>query len=143
MNERDNTEIWTAVAVGALVGIGTALIVRARQDDEVHDIVRTLRRVRPRAEKTVKKARRSLDRQADQAVDAGEELVRAGRVLLDEFKEEATGIVRRTRRDLERAARDTLAQAHDRISRKEPVKEARGLVEEALKRARRARGTRG
>jgi uncharacterized membrane-anchored protein YhcB (DUF1043 family) len=134
MNDRDNAEIWTAVTVGLLVGVGTALIVRARQEDEVHDIVRRVRRVRPRAEKTVKKARRALDRHADQAADAGEELVKAGRTLLDELKEDAAAIVRRSRRELERMAREAVVRAVE----PEPEPDE-GALRRAWKRTRQAR----
>jgi gas vesicle protein len=106
MSDRDNTDIWTAVAIGAVVGIGTALIVRARQDDETHEIIRRLRPVRKRAGKTMQQARRELGRQAQRAGETGEELVSAGRDMLHELREGAAEIVRDTRKELKRAAKE-------------------------------------
>lgn len=111
MNDRDSFDVWTAVAIGAVVGIGTALIVRARQEDDTHEIVRRLRPVRRRAEKTMKKVRREVSRRADRAGDAGEELFSAGREVLDELRKGAQEIVRDTRKELERAAQDSVAGA--------------------------------
>lgn len=113
MSDRDNTDIWTAVTIGAIVGIGTALIVRARQEDDVHEVVRRVRRMRPKAEKTLKRARRNVSRRADQASDAGEELIQAGREAIEELRREAAGIVRRTRRELQKAASKTAAAVRD------------------------------
>jgi hypothetical protein len=127
MSERDNTDVWTAVVIGAVVGIGTALIVRARQEDDVHDIVRQLRRIRPRAQQAATKVRRGLGRQAERATGAGEELVGAGRELLAELRREATGIVRSTRRELQQAARDTLQDART------TMKQARGGVRKRVR----------
>jgi len=109
MSDRDNTDIWTAVTIGAIVGIGTALIVRARQEDEVHDVVRRIRRLKPQAEKTLKKARRNVSRRTSQAADTSEDLVRAGREMIEDLRREAADIVRSTHRELERAARKAAA----------------------------------
>jgi gas vesicle protein len=106
MSDRDNTDIWTAVAIGAVVGIGTALIVRARQDDDTHEIIRRLRPVRKTAEKTMKQARRELGRQAHRAGETGEELVSAGRDILHELRKGAAEIVKDTRKELKKAAKD-------------------------------------
>jgi gas vesicle protein len=111
MKDRDNYDVWTAVAIGAVVGIGTALIMRARQEDDTHEIIRRLRPVQRRAQKAVKKVRREVGRHAEAAGDAGEELVSAGRDVLDELRKGAAEIVQDTRRELERAARDSVSSA--------------------------------
>lgn len=127
MSERDNTDVWTAVVIGAVVGIGTALIVRARQEDDAHDIVRQLRRLRPRAQRTATKVRGGLGRRAERAAGAGDELVDAGRELLAELRRAATKIVRSTRRDLQQAARETLEDART------TMKQARGGVRKRVR----------
>jgi gas vesicle protein len=111
MSDRDNVDVWTAVAIGAVVGIGTALIVRARQDDDTHEIIRKLRPVRRRAEKAAKNVRREVGRRASQAGDAGGELLSASRDVLDELRKGAAEIVRDTRDELRRAAKDSVADA--------------------------------
>jgi gas vesicle protein len=111
MSERDNVDVWTAVAIGAVVGIGTALIVRARQEDETHEIVRRLRPVRRTAQKAAKTVTREVRRRAGQAGDAGEELLSTGRDILDELRRGASEIVRDTRDELRKAARDSVKEA--------------------------------
>lgn len=112
-DERENADIWTAVAIGAVVGIGTALIVRARQEDETHALLRRLRPVRNAA----KAVRKGVGRSAGRAGDATEELLSAGRDILDDLRQGAAEIVRTTRDELQRAARDSLKDAR-RVTRK-------------------------
>jgi gas vesicle protein len=128
MSEHDNRDMWTAAAIGAVVGMGAALLVRARQEDETHEIIRRLRPVRRRAEKTVKQARRELGRRAGNASEAGEELLEVGRDLLQDLKTGASEIVKDTRRELQRVARESVADAQ---------KLARDSVDDARTAARR------
>jgi gas vesicle protein len=111
MSDRDNVDVWTALAIGAVVGIGTALIVRARQEDDTHEIIRKLRPVRRKVERAAKNVRREVGRRAGQAGEAGEDLVSAGREILDELRQGASEIVKDTRDELRQAARDSVREA--------------------------------
>jgi gas vesicle protein len=117
MSDRDNTDVWTALAIGAVVGIGTALIVRARQEDDTHEIIRKLRPVRRSAERTAKTVRRAVSKRADEAVDAGEELLSTGREILDELRHGAAEIVRDTRDELRKAAKESMKEARSAARR--------------------------
>jgi gas vesicle protein len=111
MKDHDNFDVWAAVAIGAVIGVGTALLVRARQEDDTHEIIRRLRPVQKKAKRTARNVGREVSRRAGQAGDAGEDLLRAGREMLDELREGAGDIVRSTRKELRKAARDSVREA--------------------------------
>lgn len=120
-NERDNVDIWTAVAIGAVVGIGAALIVRAKQEDETADLLRRLQPMRKKARKAAKSLRREVGRTAHRAGDATEDFVSASREVLDDLRQGAAEIVRNTRDELQKAARESVKDAR-RAARKAALK---------------------
>ena len=122
MTHRDTNEVWTAVAVGAIIGIGAALLVRARQEDDTHEIIRRLRPVTQQARQAARSARRELGRRARQAGDSGEDLLASSRDILDEMQKGAREIILSTRDELRKAARDSVRDA-----RKAARRAARGI----------------
>ena len=124
MNERENTDVWAAVAIGAIVGIGATLLVRARQEDDTHELIKRLRPVTRQAQKYAKSAGKELGRRARQAGDSGEDLLDNSREILDEMRKGAREIILATRDELRQAARDS-------------VKDARKAARRAARRVRR------
>lgn len=110
MTERDNTDVWTALAIGAVVGIGATLLMRAQQDD-TSDIVKRLRPMQRAGKKVVKAAGKRVVRGMRSARGSGEELMSAGRDVLDELQEGARDIVHETRSELRKAAREAIREA--------------------------------
>jgi gas vesicle protein len=108
MRSRDNTDVWAAVAIGAIVGIGAALLVRARQEDETHELVKRLRPMGRRAGRTASAVRKEVGRRTS---SAGDELAEAGREIMEELRRSARQIVANTRDELERTARDSVVEA--------------------------------
>lgn len=88
MDERDPVELAIAFAVGALVGVGATLLLR-REEDLPERIARQVRR-----------SRRSLERGARRAGDAGEVVTRVGRKALQEFRDEMAHVVGAAREQL-------------------------------------------
>jgi gas vesicle protein len=117
MRERDNVDVWAAVTIGAIVGIGAALLFRARQEDDTREIIKRLRPVRRGAERAAKVVRREVGRRAHQAGEAGEELISASRDVLEDIREGARDIVRTTRNELRKAARDSVKEARKAAQR--------------------------
>jgi gas vesicle protein len=111
MKDHDHFDVWAAVAIGAVIGIGTALLVRARQEDDTHAMLKRLRPVQQKAQRAAKTVRKEVGRRASQAGDAGGELVDAGLDVLEELREGANEIVRSTRKELRKAARDSFKEA--------------------------------
>jgi gas vesicle protein len=117
MKDRDTTDVWTAVAIGAVIGIGAALIVRAQQEDDTHEIIKRLRPLRRQAARTTKRAGAEVGRRARQAGEAGEDVVRAGREILDELRSGARDIISETRRELRKAAKQSVKEARNAARR--------------------------
>lgn len=111
MNDHDSIDVWAAIAIGAVVGIGAALLVRARQEDDTHELLKRLRPVRRDAKRAVTTVRREVGRRASQAGEAGEDLIDAGRDLLADLRQGAREIVEATRDELAKAARDSVREA--------------------------------
>ena len=110
MTERDNTDVWTALAIGAVVGIGATLLIRAQQDDS-SDIVKKLRPMQREAKKVMKSAGKRVVRGMRSARGSGEDFMSAGRDVLDELQEGARDIVHETRSELRKAAREAVREA--------------------------------
>lgn len=111
MTDRDTSEVWTAVAIGAIIGIGTALLVRARQEDDTHEIIKRLRPVTQQARQAATSARKEFGRRARQAGDSGEDLLESSRDILNEMQKGAREIILSTRDELRKAARDSVRDA--------------------------------
>lgn len=111
MNKRDNTDVWAAVAIGAVVGIGATLLARAKQEDEVHAIVKKLRPVKKGAKRAAGVVRDEVGRRSRAAGREGRELMSASREMLDELRDGAREIVSATRDELRRAAKETVKEA--------------------------------
>jgi CHASE3 domain sensor protein len=109
--ERENVDVWAAVAIGAVVGIGAALIMRARQEDETSELVKRLRPLRKQAGRAAKSVRKSVARGLRTDLGPAEELVSAGREFLDDLRKGAADIVRSTRDELEKVARESVHDA--------------------------------
>src|SRR5688572_20717447 len=110
MTERDNTDVWTALAIGAVVGIGATLLMRAQQDD-ASDFVKSLRPMKRQGKKVMKAAGKQVVRSMRSARSQGEDWVSAGRDVLDELQEGARDIVSETRSELRKVARETVREA--------------------------------
>jgi len=99
------------VAIGAILGVGATLLVRAQQEDDTHEIIKRLRPMTRKMKKHAKSARKELGRRARQAGESGDELMDAARDVMQELRKGAREIVHATRDELRRAARDTMKDA--------------------------------
>lgn len=108
MRDQESSDVWTAVAIGALVGVGATLLVRARQEDDAHEIIKRLRPVTRHAKRAAKTARREFGKHARHAGDSGEALLSNSREIMDEMRKGAREIILSTRDELRKAARDSV-----------------------------------
>jgi gas vesicle protein len=111
MNDRDTADIWTALTIGAVVGVGTALLLRARQADEDAHLLHRLRPVGRTAGRMLKQARQQAARGARAAGSTGGDLVDAGRDALEELRDGARQIVDSTRDELRKVVHDAVKDA--------------------------------
>ncbi|MGE5863510.1 MAG: hypothetical protein ACM32J_00285, partial [Rhizobacter sp.] len=92
MNDRDKADLWTAVAIGAVVGIGAALLLRADDEPRSARLMKNLKPLQKRAGKAVRNARRTLAEQASHLGGAGEDLLHDGSRSLRDLRKDAARI---------------------------------------------------
>jgi len=111
MNDRDKTDLWTALAVGAVVGIGAALLLRAGDEPETRKLLGRLKPVQERARRGVQQASRELGKTTRKLGQRGEDLLDEGADTLGELRRDAARIVAQARADLEDIAHSSVKQA--------------------------------
>lgn len=111
MNDRDKADLWTAVAIGAVVGIGAALLLKAEDEPRSERLMKQLKPLQKRAGKAVRSARRELARHAADLGDTGEDLLHDGARSLKSLRRDAARIVAEARREIEDMAESGLEQA--------------------------------
>lgn len=111
MNDRDRTDLWTALAVGAVVGIGAALLLRSGEETQTERLIKGLRPVQKSAKRAVRSARTSIGRGARQVGERGEDLLHDAVEALSELRSDAAKIVAQAREELQDAARSSLKEA--------------------------------
>ncbi|MEX0907425.1 MAG: hypothetical protein WD054_03765 [Gemmatimonadota bacterium] len=111
MIHRDNSEVWTALAIGAIVGVGTALVIRARQEDDTHELLKRLKPLKRHVQRTARDAGSTIGRTARSAGAAGDEVLDSTREILEELRTGARDLIRDTREELQRAALQSVRDA--------------------------------
>lgn len=117
MNDRDKTDLWTALAVGAVVGIGAALLLRSADEPQAERLLRTLRPVQQRARRVAKDASKQLGRSSRRIRRGGEELLEQGSDALSDLRKDAAKIVAQARHELEDIAQSSVKQARRTVRR--------------------------
>jgi len=111
MNDRDKTDLWTALAVGAVVGVGAALLLRAAEDPQPEGVLRNLRPVQQRAKRIAESASRRLERSKRGLGRRGDDLLEQGADTLADLRRDAARIVAQARQELEDMAQLSVKQA--------------------------------
>jgi gas vesicle protein len=111
MNDRDKTDLWTALAVGAIVGVGAALLLRAADQPETDRLLRSLKPVQKRARRAMKSATKQLERGTRDIRGRGEDLLEHGSDALADLRRDAARIVAHARQELESVAHSSVKQA--------------------------------
>jgi hypothetical protein len=111
MNDRDKTDLWTALAVGAVVGVGAALLLRAAEDPQPEGVLRNLRPVQQRAKRIAESASRQLERSKRGLGRRGDDLLEQGADTLADLRRDAARIVAQARQELEDMAQLSVKQA--------------------------------
>lgn len=106
MNDRDKTDLWTALAVGAVVGIGVGLLLRAGDELEPRSrrLLAAAKPIKKSAQRTLGRAGRDLGRGARRLGEHGEELLAEGTEVLAGLRRDAARVLAETRRELEEMA---------------------------------------
>lgn len=114
MAERDTIDFVTAFAVGIVLGVGAALLLKPEPPTRTARILKELEPHRKRIRKSLTEARRGFGQGAGAAADVGAEIAAAGKELVQELRAEFSRLVADARRELARAAEEEARRAVDR-----------------------------
>jgi gas vesicle protein len=103
MARQDTTEFLTAFAVGAVLGIGATLLLRPEPKTAKERLMRELKPYRKRVRKSAGRMARELRKGRAATGEIADDAIDAGRELLGEFRDEVRRILSE--------ARDELAEA--------------------------------
>jgi gas vesicle protein len=117
MAQRDTTDFLTALAVGALVGAGAALLLRPTPRTRTERLMKEIEPYRKRLGKNARSTRKRLGTQASALGSIGQEMVSASRDILGDFRGELASLVSDARRDLARMTEDQVAEARKAMRR--------------------------
>lgn len=128
MRNESSSEFVIAFAVGALLGVGAALLLapdpptrRERLAKELKPYRKKLQKRTSAARKELGKrtssARKELGKRASSAVDVGDELVAAGRAVARDLREEVADLVAEARSEIA-ATVETQLESAQRALRK-------------------------
>jgi gas vesicle protein len=135
MAKQETTDLATAFAIGAALGIGATLLLRSGRESETERIVRELKPLRKRMRKQLNRAGRGASGGARAAEQASEKLVETGRSVLGDFRDQVTRIVQSARGEIVDTAREAVKRAGD-AAREDVYENARSTFGRARKAAR-------
>ncbi len=120
-NQRDDHEFLTALAIGAVVGIGAALLFRSSGDFDREKIIKRMKPLQKKAGKALhsahRRARHTVMEKLSDAADAGKIVRRSGGRIASHLSDDAAKIVREAKREIEASARDSVKEAQRAMRR--------------------------
>lgn len=117
MNRDQTTEYVSAFVVGALVGVGAALLFAPRPPTRRKRIMKELKPYRKQLEKRTAKARKRMGKQASVAADWGEDMMAASRAVVGDIRGEVADIVADAREEIADAVANQLESAQKALKK--------------------------
>jgi gas vesicle protein len=115
MNRDQTTEYVTAFVIGAMVGVGIALLLAPDPPTRRERVMKELKPYRKKLRKRGARARKQLGRQAAAAGDYGDEIVTAGRAVVRDLREEVADLVADARKEISASIESQLEAAQDAV----------------------------
>jgi gas vesicle protein len=112
MSDDRTTEYVTAFVVGALVGVGAALLLAPDPPTRRERLMKELKPYRKKLDKKASKMRKQAGRQVDAAGEWGEELRAASRAVVADLREEVAELVADARDQIADAVETQVDSAH-------------------------------
>ncbi len=116
--ETDSVDLFTAFAIGAMIGVGATLLLRPDPPTRSEQVMKRLSPMTTRARKAAGRARRGFGRSVQLSRAATGEVGRAGLNVLDEFRDQVEDILSSAREELTDSARKQLRSARKALGRK-------------------------
>jgi gas vesicle protein len=117
MTNDHTTEYVTAFVVGALLGVGAALLLAPDPPSRRQRLVKELKPYGKKLRKNATKVRKEAGHQAAAVGEWSEELVKASRAVLEDLREEVAELVADARDDIASAVEGQLDSAHKSLRR--------------------------
>lgn len=117
MSDDRTTEYVTAFVVGALVGIGAALLLAPDPPTRREKLMKELKPYRKTLGKKTARMRQQVGRQVDAAGDWGEEVRAAGQAVVADLREEVAELVADARDQIAKAVENQVDSAHAGVRR--------------------------
>ena len=111
MSKDTSNEFVMAFAVGALLGVGAALLLAPDPPTRREKIMKELKPYRKKLRKSTASARKEMGKRASAAGDMGEELMAAGRKVARDLREEVADLVAEARSEIASTVEDQLEAA--------------------------------
>ena len=116
MADLDNRDYIAAIVIGTLLGVGAAMMMR-KEPTHRERLARELKPYGKTIRKSAKRARGSVERGTDNALEHGEELLEASREILDGFRDEVARVINDARDDLADSMRKQVKDARKALRR--------------------------
>ena len=100
MKNESSSEFVMAFAVGALLGVGAALLLAPDPPTKREKLMKELKPYRKKLRKRTASARKQMGKGASAAADMGDELMAAGRAVAQDLREEVADLVADARSEI-------------------------------------------
>jgi gas vesicle protein len=118
MMDRDqSTEFLSVFVVGALIGVGAALLFAPKPPTRRERIMKELKPYRKKLEQRTAGARKAMGKQAASAADWGEEMMEASRSVVSDMRDEIAAMVADARDELADSVADQLDAARKSLKK--------------------------
>lgn len=117
MKQEEQTEYLTAFAVGALVGVGAALLLAPKPPTRRERLMKELKPYRKKLDKRSARARKEMEKRASSAADWGEEMVSASRSVIGDMRHEVADMVADARAEIADSVADQLESAQKALKK--------------------------
>lgn len=117
MRNDSSSEFLMAFAVGALLGVGAALLLAPEPPTRREKLMKDLKPYRKKLSKKTASARKTAGRRASAAAEIGEELVEAGRAVARDLREEVAELVADARSEIAATMETQLEAAQHALSK--------------------------
>ena len=119
MRDQETNDIITALAIGAVIGVGAALLMRGSEPSRREKLVRELKPYTKRAHRGLRAARAATREHIERGVDAGTEFASDLRGstgdLVSDLRGELSALVEAAGEELRRTARRTVRETRRSI----------------------------
>jgi gas vesicle protein len=116
--ETDSVDLFTAFAIGAMIGVGATLLLRPDTPTPSEQILNQLRPMGKRMRTAARRAGRQYSRTIAETRKAGREMSGAGKEALEELRDQVEDLLSSARNELSNTARRRLKTARRALKRR-------------------------